>query len=117
MPAEASIESTIRAAHTVGIDRNVAALDPRFFDQFGRVIKAVKSYIQWMTQGPQRVWPGSATVVRFGFAIEGAKELTNFDLVLEMLSIRDERLIPALARARAIVRAKLGREGSEASRS
>ena len=49
------------------------------------------------------------TAARFGFAIDGTEDLSNFDRVLEVLTIRDEKLIPALARARAIVRTKLSR--------
>jgi hypothetical protein len=47
------------------------------------------------------------TAARFCFGIDGAEDLSNLDLVLEVLTIREEKLIPALARARAIVRTKL----------
>jgi hypothetical protein len=50
------------------------------------------------------------TAARFSFAIDGADDLSNFDRVLEVLTIRDEKLIPALARAREIGRTKRGRD-------
>jgi len=49
-------------------------------------------------------------VARCAFAIKEAEDLSNFDLILEVLSIRDERLTPAVARARAITRTKIGRD-------
>jgi len=49
------------------------------------------------------------TLVRCAFAIKEAEDLSNFDLILEVLCIRDEKLTPAVARARAITRAKISR--------
>jgi hypothetical protein len=48
------------------------------------------------------------TAAKFSFAIDGAEDLSHFDRVLEVLTVRDEKLIPTLSRARAIVRTKLG---------
>jgi hypothetical protein len=50
------------------------------------------------------------TAARFSFAIAGAEDLSDFDRVLDVLTIREEKLIPALARARAIIRTKQGRD-------
>jgi hypothetical protein len=50
------------------------------------------------------------TAARFSFSIDSAEDLSNFDQVLDVLTIREEKLIPALARARAIIRTKQGRD-------
>jgi hypothetical protein len=50
------------------------------------------------------------TAVKFSFAIEKVEDLSNFDLILRLLSMRDERLAPAVVRARAIARTKMGRD-------
>jgi hypothetical protein len=50
------------------------------------------------------------TAVKCSFAINETDDLSNVDLILDVLSMRDEKLIPAVARARAIIRTKIGRE-------
>jgi hypothetical protein len=49
------------------------------------------------------------TTVKCAFAINKVEDLSNFYVIFDVLAIRDERLIPAVARARAITRAKLRR--------
>ena len=49
------------------------------------------------------------TAVKFCFGVSDTNELSNLDLILEAISVRDERLVPALGRARAIAQARISR--------
>lgn len=50
-----------------------------------------------------------AAATKICFAVENDEDLSNLEAVFDLLVMRDERLIPALARARAIARTKRGR--------
>jgi hypothetical protein len=47
------------------------------------------------------------TAVKCVFALDTPDDLSKFDVIFEVLGIRDEKLIPAVARARAVIRTKL----------
>jgi len=49
------------------------------------------------------------TAAKVCFAVESNDDLSNLEAIFDVLAMRDERLIPALARARAIARTKKGR--------
>jgi hypothetical protein len=49
------------------------------------------------------------TAAKLCFAIESSEDLSNLEAIFDVLVMRDEKLTPALARARAIARTKKGR--------
>lgn len=50
-----------------------------------------------------------AMATKLCFAVEKNDDLSNLEAVFDCLAMRDEKLIPALARARTIARTKQGR--------
>jgi len=50
-----------------------------------------------------------STAAKLCFAVEKNEDLANLEAIFDVLATRDEKLIPALARARAIARTKKGR--------
>ena len=49
------------------------------------------------------------TAAKLCFAVEKNEDLSNLEAIFDVLATREEKLIPALARARAITRTKRGR--------
>ena len=49
------------------------------------------------------------TAAELCIAVETNESLSNLEAIFDVLAVRDEKLIPALARARAIARWKRGR--------
>jgi hypothetical protein len=49
------------------------------------------------------------TAAKLCFAVDRSEDLSNLEAIFDVIATRDQKLIPALARARAIVRTKKGR--------
>jgi len=90
------IHRCLFAARTAGSSEEVAAL-------FGIAVEACATQAD---AAEHRELIGT-TAAQFGFAVEDASKLVYLPVLFDMLGARDEKLIPALARANATVQTRL----------
>lgn len=74
-------------------------------DAFGIMVEACASH----SDSKKHRQLLETTAAKLSFAVDKAEDLSNLEAIFDILALRDEKLMPALAKARAIVRTKRGR--------